>query len=87
MLANRPFKQGALIRAVERHPLPAWAREIDCANWAQVILKFIVSHAAVTCAIPATSRVDHVGENLGASYGRQPDEAMRRRIATHVQSL
>jgi len=87
VLANRPFRQGALIRAVERHPLPAWAREIDCANWAQLLLKFIVSHPAVTCAIPATSRVDHVRENVGASYGRLPDEAMRRRIAAHVQSL
>ena len=87
VLANRPFKQGALIRSIERHPLPAWAREIDCANWAQLVLKFIVSHPAVTCAIPATSRVDHVRENLGASYGRMPDEPMRRRIATHVQSL
>lgn len=87
VLANRPFKQGALIRSVERHPLPAWAREIDAANWAQVILKFIVSHPAVTVAIPATSRVDHVRENVGASYGRLPDEPLRRRIAAHVQSL
>jgi diketogulonate reductase-like aldo/keto reductase len=87
VLANRPFRQGSLVRAVERHPFPAWAREIDCANWAQLLLKFIVSHPAVTCAIPATSRVDHVRENVGASYGRLPDEAMRRRIAAHVQSL
>ncbi len=87
VLANRPFRQGSLIRAVERHPLPAWARDVDCANWAQLLLKFIVSHPAVTCAIPATSRVDHVRENVGASYGRLPDEAMRRRIASHVQSL
>jgi diketogulonate reductase-like aldo/keto reductase len=87
VLANRPFRQGALVRSVARHPLPVWAREIDCASWAQVLLKFIVSHPAVTCAIPATSRVDHVRENLGASYGRLPDEAMRRRIAAHVQSL
>jgi diketogulonate reductase-like aldo/keto reductase len=87
VLANRPFRPGSLIRAVERHPLPAWAREADCANWAQVLLKFIVSHPDVTCAIPATSRVDHVREDVGASYGRLPDEAMRRRIAAHVQSL
>ena len=87
VLANRPFKQGALIRSVARHPLPAWARELDAANWAQVILKFIVSHPAVTVAIPATSRVDHVRENVGASYGRLPDEPMRRRIAAHIQSL
>jgi len=72
---------------VKRHPLPAWAAEIDCANWAQVLLKFIVSHPAVTCAIPATTRVDHVRENVGAAFGRLPDEAMRARIAAHVERL
>jgi diketogulonate reductase-like aldo/keto reductase len=87
VIANRPFRQGALIRSLERHPLPSWAREIDCANWAQFALKFIVSHPAVTCAIPATSRVDHVRENLGAATGRLPDDAMRRRMAAHVESL
>jgi diketogulonate reductase-like aldo/keto reductase len=87
VIVNRPFRQGSLIRSVERHPLPAWAREIDCANWPQVLLKFIVSHPAVTCAIPATSRVDHVRQNVGAAYGRLPDEAMRRRIVTHVENL
>ncbi len=87
VLVNRPFRQGALIDAVKRHPLPAWAGEIDCASWAALLLKFIVSHPAVTCAIPATSNVEHVRENLGASYGRLPDEAMRRRIAAHVASL
>lgn len=87
VLANRPFRQGSLIRRVKRFPLPAWAGEIDCANWAQVLLKFIVSHPAVTCAIPATSRVDHVRENLGAAYGRLPDEAMRRRMVAHMERL
>ncbi len=87
VITNRPFRQGSLIRMVERHPLPAWAREIDCANWAQLLLKFIVSHPAVGCAIPATSRVDHVRQNLGAAYGRLPDEAMRRRIVAHVEAL
>lgn len=87
VLANRPFREGALIREMKRHPVPDWAAEIDCANWAQLILKFIVSHPAVTCAIPATTRVDHVEENLGAMHGRQPDEAMRRRIAAHVAAL
>ena len=87
MIAYRPFQQGALISRVERSPLPPWSREIDCANWPQFLLKFIVSHPAVTCAIPATSRVDHVKENLGAAYGRLPDEEMRRRMAAHVASL
>ena len=87
VICNRPFQRGALIDRVARAPLPGWAAEIDCANWAQVLLKFIVSHPAVSCAIPATSRVDHVRENVGASYGRLPDEAMRRRIAAHVEKL
>jgi diketogulonate reductase-like aldo/keto reductase len=87
VVVNRPFRQGSLIRSVARHPLPEWAREIDCANWAQLLLKFIVSHPAVTCAIPATSRVDHVRQNVGAAYGRLPDDAMRRRIVAHVEDL
>jgi diketogulonate reductase-like aldo/keto reductase len=87
VIVNRPFREGVLIRDVERRPLPAWAREIDCANWPQLLLKFIVSHPAVTCAIPATSNVAHVRENMGAAYGRLPDEAMRRRMITYVERL
>ena len=87
VIVNRPFRRGELIRRVERSPLPAWSGEIDCANWAQILLKFIVSHPAVLCAIPATSRVDHVRENVGASYGLLPDETMRRRIVAHVERL
>ena len=87
VICNRPLKRGELIRRVERAPLPSWAGEIDCANWAQILLKFIVSHPAVACAIPATTRVDHVRQNVGASYGRLPDEAMRRRIVTEVEKL
>jgi diketogulonate reductase-like aldo/keto reductase len=87
VICNRPLRRGDLIRRVEHSPLPAWAGEIDCANWAQILLKFIVSHPAVICAIPATTRVDHVRQNVGASYGRLPDEAMRRRIVEHVEKL
>ena len=87
VICNRPLRRGELIRRVERAPLPGWAGEIDCVNWAQVLLKFIVSHPAVICAIPATTRVDHVRQNVGASYGRLPDEALRRRIAAHVEKL
>jgi diketogulonate reductase-like aldo/keto reductase len=87
VICNRPFRRGELFAKIGSAPLPAWAGEIDCANWAQVLLKFIVSHPAVVCAIPATSRVDHVRQNVGASYGRMPDEAMRRRIAAAVQNL
>jgi diketogulonate reductase-like aldo/keto reductase len=87
VIVNRPFREGALIRSIARHPLPAWAAEIDCANWAQILLKFIVSHPAVTCVIPATTSVAHVRENMGAAYGRMPDDAMRRRMAAHVEKL
>ena len=87
VIVNRPFREGALIREVARHPLPAWATECDCSNWAQFLLKFIVSHPAVTCAIPATSNPAHVSENMGAAYGRLPDAAMRQRMADHVRAL
>ena len=87
VIVNRPFEQGDLIRRVERHPLPQWAREIGCATWAQLLLKFVVSHPAVTCAIPATSQVAHVRENLAAAADPLPDEAMRRRIVTSIEAL
>jgi diketogulonate reductase-like aldo/keto reductase len=87
VIANRPFREGALIRSVERHPLPSWAREIGAGSWAQVILKFIVSHPIVTCAIPATTKVAHVKENLAAATGPLPDAAMRRRMAADVAAL
>jgi diketogulonate reductase-like aldo/keto reductase len=87
VIANRPFRQGDLIRQLGRQPLPAWASEIGAASWAQFILKFIVSHPAITCVIPATSQVAHVIENLRAGGGPMPDPAMRRRMAAHVESL
>jgi diketogulonate reductase-like aldo/keto reductase len=87
VIVNRPFREGALIRAVQRHPLPAWAKEAGAASWAQLLLKFIVSHPAVTCAIPATSQVAHVVENMGAASAPLPDSAMRQRIAAHVAEL
>lgn len=84
VLANRPFQQGALLDRLARRPLPAWAAEIDCTSWAQFALKFVISHPAVTCAIPATTRVDHVRENLAAATGRMPDATMRARMAAFV---
>ena len=87
VIINRPFRQGALIDAVKRHKLPDWASEIDCANWAQFLLKFVVSHPAVTCVIPATTRVDHMRENMGALRGRLPDQAMRQRMIRTVEAL
>ena len=87
VLVNRPFRRGDLIDRFQEHPLPAWARAFDAATWPQFLLKFIVSHPAVTCAIPATSRVDHMQENMGACTGRLPDPAMRARMVDYVESL
>nr|WP_188708654.1 aldo/keto reductase [Polaromonas eurypsychrophila] len=87
VLVNRPFREGALLRQLQRHPLPAWAAEIDCTGWAQVALKFVVSHPAVTCAIPATSNAAHLRENMGAARGRLPDAALRHRMADDVAKL
>ncbi len=87
VLVNRPFRQGDLIRSIERHPLPGWASGFGAANWAQYLLKFIASHPAVTCAIPATSQVAHLKENMGAGVGVLPDPAVRRRMIAHVEAL
>ena len=87
VIINRPFQRGRLFEVFGRQPLPDWAGDIDCANWAQLFLKFVVSHPAVTCAIPATSRVDHMLENMGAVTGRLPDSALRARLITYIDNL
>ncbi|MEH6434889.1 aldo/keto reductase [Massilia sp. DD77] len=87
VIVNRPFRQGDLTRALAGKPLPGWAAEIGCTSWAQALLKFIVAHPAVSCAIPATTSVAHVRENLLAGAGRLPDEALRKRIAQDVERL
>ncbi len=87
VVINRPFDGGHLFDRVGRRVLPAWAAEIGCANWAQFFLKWVVSHPAVTCAIPATRRADHLDENMGAGWGRLPDAAMRGRMLGYVGEL
>lgn len=87
VIVNRPFRQGSLIDSIGRRPLPGWAAEIGCSTWAQVLLKFIVAHPAVTCAIPATTSVAHVRENMAAAHGPLPDESMRRRMVADVERL
>ena len=84
VIVNRPFREGELLRTLARHTVPGWAAELGCDGWAQAVLKFIVAHPAVTCAIPATSQVAHVVQNLGAARGVLPDKAMRARIAADV---
>jgi diketogulonate reductase-like aldo/keto reductase len=87
VIINRPFDGGALFGPVRGKPLPGWVAEFDCTNWAQFFLKFIVSHPAVTCAIPATSQVVHMQENMGAGYGRLPDAETRQRMLAYYANL
>lgn len=84
VIANRPFAGGDLFRRVQGRPLPAWAAEIDCDSWAQVLLKFVVSNQSITCAIPATSKVAHLRDNMKAGFGRLPDAKLRARIAAET---
>jgi diketogulonate reductase-like aldo/keto reductase len=81
VMVNRPFGGGGLFRQVRGKPLPSWAAELGCASWAQFFLKYIVSHPAVTCVIPATAESAHLSDDLKAGYGRIPDAAERRRMA------
>ena len=87
VLINRPFQRGDLFRKVKGKALPSWAIDCDCASWGQFFLKFIVSHPAVTCVIPATAKVRHLQDNMAAGFGRLPDPAMRKRMADHFASL
>lgn len=87
VIVNRSFREGQLTRALARHPLPGWAAEVGATSWAQLILKFVLAHPAVTCAIPATRQVAHVRENLAAARGPLPDAAQRERIARAIGAL
>ncbi|MFZ7127214.1 MAG: aldo/keto reductase [Desulfobacterales bacterium] len=86
-LINRPFQRGDLFRRVKGTPLPEWSDEFDCSSWGQFFLKFVVSHPAVTCVIPATSRIHHMKDNMQAGFGRLPDVAMRERMLSYFASL
>jgi len=80
VLVNRPFGGGEALRRALGKPLPAWAAEFDCASWAQFFLKFVLAHPAVTCAIPATRKREHLDDDLDAAQGRLPDDKLRRRM-------
>jgi diketogulonate reductase-like aldo/keto reductase len=87
VIVNRPFKHKQLFRMFQHKPLPSWAAAAGAANWAQVFLKFIIAHPAVTCAIPATSQIPHMRENMGALTGPLPDAELRARMARDVAEL
>jgi diketogulonate reductase-like aldo/keto reductase len=86
VLINRPYQSGRLFRAVSGKSLPGWAADF-AASWGQFFLKFIISHPAVTCVIPATSKPHHMIDNLGAGFGPLPDDAMRQRMITFMAAL
>ncbi len=86
-MINRPFQRGALFRKVKGEALPEWTAEFDCKSWGQFFLKFIVSHPAVTCVIPATSKVHHMQDNMAANFGKLPSPAMRNRMLQYFESL
>jgi aryl-alcohol dehydrogenase-like predicted oxidoreductase len=87
VLVNRPLAAGGLFRRVEGEPLPPWAEEIGCASWAQFFLKFVISHPAVTCAIPATSKTAHLIDNMQAGLEPLPDAKARQRMARYFAEL
>lgn len=87
VLVNRPYEDGALFARVRGKALPEWAAEFDCASWGQFFLKFIVSHPAVSCVIPATSNPRHMLDNAAAGHGRLPDQPLREKMAAYFAAL
>ncbi len=90
VIANRPYDGGSLIKSLKRRnePLPKWAQaECGCNTWADFLLKFIVSHPAITCAIPATTQVEHMRENMRAGHSLIPSPGARQRMADYLKSL
>jgi aryl-alcohol dehydrogenase-like predicted oxidoreductase len=87
VLVNRPYARGSLFRKTKGHPLPDWAADFNCGSWGQFFLKYVVSHPAVTCAIPATSKVHHMEDNMQAGFGRLPDRTQRQRMEAYFASL
>src|SRR5262245_16008937 len=86
VIANRPVVEGALFRKVKGKALPPWAAELGIASWAQYFLKWIVSHPAITCAIPGTGKPEHMKDNLAAGHGAMPDAKARRRMAEYFDA-
>jgi aryl-alcohol dehydrogenase-like predicted oxidoreductase len=84
VLVNRPFAEGALFNQTRGKTLPSWAKEVGCASWAQFFLKFIIGHPAVTCVIPATSKVSHLSDNMQAGTGPLPDARMRAQMVQYL---
>ena len=87
VMINLPFGRGRLFKAVQGKKLPEWASEFDCQSWPQFFLKYIVSHSAITCAVPGMARPEYVVDNLGAARGRLPDGATRRKMEQFIDGV
>ncbi len=87
VLVNMPFEKARLFKLVEGRPLPDFAKEFDCKNWAEFFLKWVISHPAITCAIPATSNPAHQSENIRAMRGKLPDQEMRTRMVKFMETI
>jgi aryl-alcohol dehydrogenase-like predicted oxidoreductase len=87
VMINRAFGAGRIFRALGERPLPAWAADFDCTSWAQLLLKYALSHPAATVAIPGMTKAHHVEDNLRAGQGRMPDAAERDRIEDYFDSI
>ena len=86
VIVNQPFGGGGLLQSLLAKPLPAWAAEIGCETWAQVLLKFVLANPAVTCVIPGTGRPEHMKDNVRAGFGRYPDATLRGRMVAVLSS-
>ncbi len=87
VLVNRPYEGGSLFRKVKGKELPPWAKDWDISSWGQYFLKYIVSHESITAAIPATTKLHHLKDNMGAAYGLLPDAKARDKMVTYLGQL
>ena len=84
VMINQPFGGGGLLKKLSGRPLPAWAKDIGCTSWAQILLKFVLAHPAVTCVIPGTSNPTHMRDNLQAGFGPYPDRTLIDRMTSEI---
>jgi aryl-alcohol dehydrogenase-like predicted oxidoreductase len=84
VMINQPFGGGDLLKKVSGRPLPAWAKDIGCTSWAQILLKFVLAHPSVTCVIPGTSNPNHMRDNVQAGFGPYPDRNLIDRMTNEI---
>lgn len=87
VICNRPFKGGRLPKISSNAAVPIWAQDLGCSTWPQLLLKYLISTPGVIAAIPATSKVEHMQENMTALYGELPDAKLRKRIITEFEAI